>query len=99
MKINQLLDWNKSGLFVSAFEKTKVKFYSVNTKTGSAEIYSDTQLDLPGGIHLAKIQMRSHYQEEVIPGLNEIYSWRLKQPLKQITNSYRPDQRLEYTSK
>ena len=33
-------DWNKSGLFVGAFEKTKLKLYSVDIKTGTAK-YSD----------------------------------------------------------
>jgi dipeptidyl aminopeptidase/acylaminoacyl peptidase len=33
-----VVDWNKSGLFVSAFEKTKRRLYSVNTKTGLTEV-------------------------------------------------------------
>jgi hypothetical protein len=42
-----VLDWNRSGLFVGAFEKTKFKFYNVNTKTGRVENIP-IALDLPG---------------------------------------------------
>jgi hypothetical protein len=49
----------------AAFEKTKLNIYTVNTKTGSVENIP-IALDLPVEFHLAKIQMRSQYQEEVI---------------------------------
>jgi len=79
-------DWNKSGLFVGAFEKTKFKLYSVNTKTGTVENIPMT-LDLPGGISFSKNADAIVVSGRNYTGLNEIYSWRLKQPLKQITNS------------
>ena len=79
-------DWNKSGLFVGGFEKMKFKLYSVNTKTGAVENIPMT-LDLPGGISFSKNSDAIVVSGRNYTGLNEIYSWRLKQPLKQITNS------------
>ena len=79
-------DWNKSGLFVGGFEKMKFKLYSVNTKTGAVEDIPMT-LDLPGGISFSKNSDAIVVSGRNYTGLNEIYSWRLKQPLKQITNS------------
>jgi dipeptidyl aminopeptidase/acylaminoacyl peptidase len=73
-------------LFVAAFEKTKIKFYTVNTKTGSVENIP-IALDLPGGISFSKNSDAIALSGRSYTGLNEIYSWRLKQPLKQITNS------------
>ncbi|HEX6170522.1 MAG TPA: S9 family peptidase [Chitinophagaceae bacterium] len=78
--------WNKSGLFIGAFEKTKFKLYSVNTKTGTVENIS-ISLDLPGGIAFSKNSDAIAVSGRNYTGLNEIYLWRLKQPLKQITNS------------
>ena len=79
-------DWNKSGLFIGAFEKMKFKLYSVNTKTGAVENIPMT-LDLPGGISFSKNSDAIVVSGRNYAGLNEIYSWRLKQPLRQITNS------------
>ncbi len=42
-------DWNIAGLFISAFEKTKRKLYSVDLKTGLSKVIT-LPLDLPGGI-------------------------------------------------
>jgi len=81
-----VLDWNKSGLFLGAFEKTRYKLYSVNTKTGATENIP-MALDLPGGIAFSKNSDAIAVSGRSYTGLNEIYSWRLKQPLKQITNS------------
>jgi dipeptidyl aminopeptidase/acylaminoacyl peptidase len=81
-----VVDWNKSGLFVSAFEKTKRRLYTVNTKTGSVENIP-VPLDLPGGISFSKNSDAIAVAGRSYTGLNEIYSWRLKQPLKQLTNS------------
>ena len=55
-------------------------------------------LDLPGGISFSKNSDAIAVSGRSYTGLNEIYSWRLNQPLKQITNSS-SDQRLEYTGK
>jgi dipeptidyl aminopeptidase/acylaminoacyl peptidase len=79
-------DWNKSGLFVGAFDKTKFKLYSVNRKTGATENVP-IALDLPGGIAFSKNSDAIAVSGRSYAGLNEIYLWRLKQPLKQITNN------------
>lgn len=79
-------DWNKSGLFLSAFEKTKRKLYSVDIKTGATKTVP-IALDLPGGISFSKNSDAIAVAGRNYTGLNEIYSWRLNQPLKQITSS------------
>lgn len=79
-------DWNKSGLFVGAFNKMKFKLYSVNTKTGAVENIP-IALDLPGGMSFSKNSDAIVVSGRNYTGLNEIYSWHLKQPLKQLTNS------------
>jgi dipeptidyl aminopeptidase/acylaminoacyl peptidase len=81
-------DWNKSGLFVGAFEKTKFKFYSVNTKTGITENIS-LPIDLPGGITFSKNSDAVAASGRSYNGLNEIYKWKWGAPLKAtiITNN------------
>lgn len=81
-----VVDWNKSGLFVSAFEKTKRKLYSVNIKTGSTEVIP-VPVELPGGISFSKNSDMIVLAGRNYTGLNEIFWWHLKQPVKQITNS------------
>lgn len=79
-------DWSKAGLFLAAFEKTKRKLYSVDLKTGLCKAIP-LPVDLPGAVSFSKksdaiaVSGRNH------AGLNEIYLWRLNQPLKQISNS------------
>lgn len=79
-------DWSKAGLFLTAFEKTKRKLYSVDTKTGLTKAIT-LPLDLPVSVTFSKnsdaitVSGRNHSD------LNEIYLWRLNQPLKQISNS------------
>ncbi len=82
-----VVDWNKSGLFVSAFEKTKRRLYAVNTKTGLTEAIPLLPLDLPGGIAFSRNSDMIAVAGRNYSGLNEIYSGKLKQVLKQITNS------------
>ncbi len=79
-------DWNKAGLFLSAFEKTKRKLYSVDLKTGTTKTVP-LALDLPGGISFSKNSDAIAVAGRNYSGLNEIYSWRLNEPLKQISNS------------
>ncbi len=79
-------DWNKAGLFISAFEKTKRKLYSVDLKTGLSKVIT-LPLDLPGGISFSKNTDAIAVSGRNYDGLNEIYSWRLNQPLKQVSNS------------
>ena len=79
-------DWNKAGLFLTAYEKTKRKLYSVDLKTGIARQVS-LALDLPGDIAFSKKSDAIAISGRNYDGLNEIYSWGLKQPLKQISNN------------
>ena len=81
-----VVDWNKSGLFLSAFEKTKRKLYSVDLKTGATKTVP-IALDLPGGISFSKNSDAIAVSGRNFADLNEIYLWRLNQPLKQISNS------------
>ncbi len=79
-------DWNKAGLFLTAYEKTKRKIFNVDLKSGLASPVS-IALDLPGEIAFSKnsdaiaISGRNH------AGLGEIHSGSLKQPLKQLSNN------------
>jgi dipeptidyl aminopeptidase/acylaminoacyl peptidase len=79
-------DWGKAGLFLTAFEKTKRKLYSVDLKTGSTKAIT-FPLDLPGGFSFSKNSDAIAVSGRTYDGLNEIYLWRLNQPLKQISNS------------
>lgn len=79
-------DWSRSGLFLSAYEKTKRKIYSVDPKTGMTK-QVPIALDLPGGMSFSKKSDAIVVGGRNFDGLNEIYLWRLNQPLKQITNS------------
>ena len=81
-------DWNKHGLFVGAFNKTRFKFYGVNTKTGATENIP-LSIDLPGGIAFSKNSDMIAASGRSYNGLNEIYKWKWGSPLKAvaITNS------------
>ena len=79
-------DWNKSGLFVTALEKTKRKLYSVDPKTGTVKNIP-VSLDLPIGFNFSKNSDAIAVSGRNYDGLNEVFSWKLNQPLKQITNS------------
>ena len=81
-----VVEWNKAGLFISAFEKTKRKLFSIDLKTGLSKVIS-LPLDLPGAVSFSKntdaivLSGRNH------TNLNEIYLWQFNQPLKQISNN------------
>ncbi|MEO6254664.1 MAG: S9 family peptidase [Ferruginibacter sp.] len=78
--------WNRSGLFLSAFEKTKRKLYSVDVKTGSTKVVA-IALDLPGAMTFSKSADAIAVSGANHGSLNEIYLWKLGQPLKQISNN------------
>ena len=80
-----VIDWTKSGLFVSAFEKTKRKLYSVDVKSGKSKTIS-LDLDLPGAINFSRKSEAIVVSGRNYNGLNEIFLWQLTQPLKQLTN-------------
>ncbi len=79
-------DWSKSGLYLTAFEKTKRKLYSVDTKTGLTKAVT-LPLDIPGSVTFSKNSDAIAVSGRNYSGLNEIYLWKLNQPLKQISNS------------
>jgi dipeptidyl aminopeptidase/acylaminoacyl peptidase len=79
-------DWSKAGLFLTAYEKTKRKLYSVDLKTGTSKVVP-LALDLPAGISFSKNSDAVAVAGRSYTGLNEIYQWHLNQPLKQISNS------------
>ena len=79
-------DWNKSGLFVSALDKTRQKIYQVDTKTGKVKPLP-VPLDLAGSISFSKNSDQIVVSGRNYESLNEIYLWKLNQPLRKITNS------------
>jgi len=80
------VDWNKHGLFLSALEKTRQKIYSVDLGSGKAKPI-DIPLDLVGSVSFSKNSDNIVLSGRNYADLNEIYSWRLGQPLKKITNN------------
>ncbi|MGI8598609.1 MAG: prolyl oligopeptidase family serine peptidase [Chitinophagaceae bacterium] len=81
-----VVDWNNKGLFLSALERTKQKIFSVDTKTGETKAVN-IPLDLVGGVSFSKNTDNIAVSGRSYAGLNEIYSWRLNQPLKKLTNT------------
>lgn len=79
-------DWNKAGLFVFAFEKTKQKIFSVDVKSGKSKALP-LDIDLVGGISFSRNTDLVAISGRSFAGLNEIYTGRFNQPLKKITNS------------
>ncbi len=77
--------WNKSGLFLSAFEKTKRKLYLVDTRTGIAKSLA-LLLDLPATVSFSKNTDAIVVAGRNYADLNEIYLGRLNQPLKKLSN-------------
>ena len=79
-------DWNKNGLFVFAFEKTRQKLFSVDLKTGKSKAL-DLGIDLVGGVSFSKNTDLIAVSGRDFADLNEIFSGRFNQSLKKITNS------------
>ena len=79
-------DWNKAGLFLTAYEKTKRKIFNVDLKSGLASPVT-LALDLPGEIVFSKNSDVIALSGRNYAGLGEIYSGSLKQPLKQLSNN------------
>jgi dipeptidyl aminopeptidase/acylaminoacyl peptidase len=79
-------DWNKSGLYVGALEKTKQKIYQIDTKTGKSKSLA-IPLDLAGSIVFSKNSDQIVVSGRNYDGLNEIYLWKLNQSLRKITNN------------
>ncbi len=81
-----VVDWNKSGLFLTAFEKTKRKLYQVDTRSGTAKSIP-LSLDLPATLSFSRNTDAIVVAGRNYADLNEIYIGRLNQPLKKISNS------------
>lgn len=79
-------DWNKSGLFIGALEKTKQKLYSVDPATGTSKVVP-IDLDLVGGVSFSKNTDIIAVSGRNYADLNEVYLSKLNQPLKKLTNS------------
>lgn len=79
-------DWNKTGLFVTALDRTKRKIYSVDAKTGTSKALA-IPLDLIGGVSFSKNTNQIALSGRNYAGLNEVFMWRLNEPLKKITNN------------
>ena len=79
-------DWNKAGLFLTAYEKTKRKIYNVDLKSGLASPIA-LALDLPGEIAFSKNSDAIALSGRNHADLGEIYSGSLKQPLKLLSNN------------
>jgi len=81
-----VVDWNDSGLFLTAQQKTKRLMYRVDPVSGVSNVVP-LSLDLPAGASFSKnsetiaIAGRNH------TGMNEIYRWKLNQTLQQLTNT------------
>jgi dipeptidyl aminopeptidase/acylaminoacyl peptidase len=81
-----IADWSRQGLFVGALERTKQKLYIIDQKTGKSKAL-DIPLDLVGGASFSRNTDNIALAGRNYVGLNEIYLWRLGEPLKKITNS------------
>lgn len=85
-EIKSVTDWNKSGLFLSALAKTTRRIYNVDIKTGTTKVIS-LPIDLPGALSFSRNTDAIVLSGRNYAGLNEIYTGRLDQPLKKISNS------------
>lgn len=81
-----VVDWNKSGLFLSAFQKTKRKIYLVDTKTGSTNAIA-LPLELPAGLSFSKNSDAIAMAGRTYTGLNEIFRWKLNSNPVAVTNA------------
>jgi dipeptidyl aminopeptidase/acylaminoacyl peptidase len=80
-----VVDWNKTGLFVTVFEKTTRKLYKIDPAGGSSKNVP-VSLDLPGGFSFSKRSDMIAVSGRSYDKLGEIFLWQLDQPLKQLTN-------------
>jgi dipeptidyl aminopeptidase/acylaminoacyl peptidase len=81
-----VIDWNKSGLFVSALEKTRRKLFSVDPATGTSKVVP-MELDLVGAVSFSKNTDLIALSGGGHGTLTEIYTGRIGQPLKLLSNT------------
>jgi dipeptidyl aminopeptidase/acylaminoacyl peptidase len=79
-------DWNKSGLFLLAFNKMKQQLYVADSKTGITKTI-DMGVPLVNGLSFSKISGSMAAVGRTYDGLAEIFIKSLNQPLKKITTS------------
>ena len=79
-------DWNRSGLFIGALEKTKQKLFSVDPASGKSTPVP-IALDLVGGMSFSKNTDMVAVSGRNYADLNEVYIGRFNQPLTKLTNS------------
>ena len=78
-------DWNTSGLFISALQKTRRLLYRVDTANGSITEIA-LGLDLPSGISFAKNSPDIALSGRNHATLNEIYRWTLNSKPEAVTH-------------
>lgn len=81
-----VVDWNKSGLYLAALEKTKQKVFLADSKTGATKALP-IALDLVGTVSFDKNAETVAISGRNYEDLNEIFIGKLGQPLKKITKS------------
>jgi dipeptidyl aminopeptidase/acylaminoacyl peptidase len=81
-----VVDWNNKGLFLAALEKTKQKLFIVDIKTGKTKAVN-IPIDLVGGVSFSRNTDNIALSGRSYSGLNEVYTWKLNQPLKKLTNT------------
>ncbi|ALJ01621.1 S9 family peptidase [Rufibacter tibetensis] len=81
-----VLDWNKNGLYLSAYDKTSQKVFEVDPKTGKSKPLN-LSLDLVNNVSFSKntdlvaLSGRNHAD------LGEVYTGKLSRSLKKLTNT------------
>jgi len=81
-----ITDWNNQGLFVIAQQKTRQKLYKVDIKTGRLSNIP-IALDLIENLSFSTNSENIAVSGRIHDQLNEVYSWKMNQPLKKITQS------------
>jgi dipeptidyl aminopeptidase/acylaminoacyl peptidase len=80
-----VIDWNRSGLFISALDKTTRKIYTVDVKTGTTALVS-LPMELPAAASFSKNSDAIAIAGRNYTGLNEIYRWKLNSNPVAITH-------------
>ncbi len=85
-ELRNVAGWSKSGLYLSAQDKTKQKLYAVDLKTGATKPVS-IPLDILNSISFSKNTDEMALTGRNYADLNEVFSWKLNEPLKKISNN------------
>lgn len=79
-------DWTKSGIYLTALDKTSQKLYTLDPKSGNVKPMS-LPLDLVGGVSFSRNTDLVALSGRKYAGLSEVFLWTPGQPLKQLTAS------------